>query len=929
MINKIKNTKRGWIFFVYTGLGTAVLLLISLIFLYLIINMTVRDIIYDRVLGIAQREKQLYAAEIDAWFMTAYGKVDTFANALSALSYPQDAREPGFRSLDQRDLDFIEIAERIVSENYYVSNAFIGFLDQSFINGSGLRPPPGAWTPESAAWFHAAIEAGEGVVIMTEPYWSTGPQTFTAGIATFLPDLHGVGAVVGISVTKDDILSKLAHDPALGEGYRVLVTNDGQFIYHSNPVISNNENIQYLRDIPGSAGNELLDYIRDGVAVATFYGPSLGSSYFVSAPLNTVGWTLFDIVPVSAVENPVEQSLNAIMFPLSALIIIIYLCALILFFSISRLREEKLAWERNLAEANSEAKSKFLARMSHEIRTPITTVLGVAEIQLQNPKLPAEMDRPFSKIQSSAKVLLNIVNDILDLSKIEAGKIELLNEEYAVASLITDIVSLHYTDSDDRGIGFYLHVDEKIPADLMGDFVRIEQIINNLLSNAFKYTEEGSVELSFSCGEVVDGVVDLIICVHDTGLGMSKKQRELLHESEYTRLHERNKRYIRGTGLGLPIVRNLLEIMDARMEMESSVGVGTSVVVTIPQRVCGSGIIGKESAARLQDMDETMVSSKHEFIADPMPYGKVLVVDDTESTLFVSVGFLKFYDLQIETCSDGYESLEKIKKGNMYDIIFMDEMMPGINGTETMRQMRNAGYTNPIIALTANALIGQKEMYIRNGFDGFISKPIIAKQLDIILKKFVRDTKPAKVIAAAAKRKTKRDMDQYSNEIAEKIKFDFARDHKNSFNKIVSALESDETETAHRMAHTIKSLAGLLKEPALAKAAESIEHSLQFAETPTAEQLSLLQSEMDRVIKNIDAPKIVLPQAMLFDRDAALALLEKLDPLIKSQDSDCHRFIDELRAIPETVVLCRQIERFDFRAAQKTLAVLKSVYDEV
>ncbi|MCL1878847.1 MAG: ATP-binding protein [Defluviitaleaceae bacterium] len=575
------------------------------------------------------------------------------------------------------------------------------------------------------------------------------------------------------------------------------------------------------------------------------------------------------------------------------------------------------------AEESNRAKSKFLARMSHEIRTPITAVMGISEIELQTAEnLSPRIQESFAKIHSSANLLLGIVNDILDLSKIEAGKMELAHDEYLVPNLIVDIAYLHLAFLNSRDIKFSLLVDQNLPTILLGDSLRVKQIINNLLSNAFKYTESGTVELSLQCRKTEDEFVDLIISIRDTGYGMTKEQLKILRNSEYTRFHEQENRFIGGTGLGIPIVTNLLNLMDAHMDIESEPGVGTQVVVSIPQKVANAKIIGKEAAARLQQFDEVILSSVQRFdvTPEPMPYGKVLVVDDVDANLYVSSGLLAFYELQVETCCSGSEALEKVKQGMVYDIIFLDEMMPGISGTETMHELRKMNYTHPIVALTANALIGQADEYVRAGFDNFISKPIQAGSLNMILKKYIRDKQSPEIIKAAlAARKTTnaKDMESYQAELLKDLRPRFARSHKETFEIFSQSLETLDIKTAHRIAHTLKSSANLIREHALSDAANSVETALRNGETPTVKQMAELESELKRTLESIGVQS-ELPVVPLNKKEAA-ELLEKLAPLLHNQNAAALDYLDDLRRVPEAAGLVRCIEDFDFRGANKVL----------
>jgi len=404
-----------------------------------------------------------------------------------------------------------------------------------------------------------------------------------------------------------------------------------------------------------------------------------------------------------------------------------------------------------IAEENSLAKSKFLARMSHEIRTPISAVLGISEIQLQKSGLPSNIEEAFSKIFSSSRILLGIINDLLDLSKIEAGKMDILHEEYAAASLINDIVQLNLVRLGSKKIRFAVDIDENTPKLLSGDELRIKQILNNLLSNAFKYTDSGSVEFSLQ-SRTVEGSDDvkLAFTIADTGRGMSREQVESLH-NEYTRFNEAENRYVEGTGLGMAIVYSLVQMMEGAIHIDSEIGRGTKIVVTITQKSVGAEILGRETVGNIQNLEagRHSVAKKPDFEPEPMPYGSVLVVDDVETNVYVAKGLLSFYGLNVETCSSGLEAVNKIAGGKTYDIVFMDQMMPNMNGTEATGEIRRLGYAGPVIALTANALIGQAEEFLRSGFDGFISKPIDTAHLNGILNRFIRDRQPAEVVEAA------------------------------------------------------------------------------------------------------------------------------------------------------------------------------------
>jgi len=423
------------------------------------------------------------------------------------------------------------------------------------------------------------------------------------------------------------------------------------------------------------------------------------------------------------------------------------------------------------AEAANIAKSAFLAKVSHEVRTPMNAILGITEIQLQDETLPAKTQEALGEIYNSGYLLLGIINDILDLSKIEAGKLELVPVNYDVPSLINDTVHLNVMRYDSKPIEFSLQVDENIPTTLFGDELRIKQILNNLLSNAFKYTGSGKVTLSVVCEDLREGTagVTLVFRVSDTGQGMNTEQISKLFD-EYTRFNMEANRTTIGTGLGMAITKYLVQMMNGVISVESNPGKGSVFTVKLPQgTVDGADILGKELAENLKQFRlgrAAQMKKAPQIIREYMPYGRVLVVDDVETNLYVAKGLLAPYGLSVETATSGFETVEKIKDGAVYDVIFMDHFMPEMDGIETTKKLRELGYTQPVVALTANALAGQAEIFQANGFDDFISKPIDIRQLNAALNRLIRDKYPVETIETARRLKETLDKNSADGNIA-------------------------------------------------------------------------------------------------------------------------------------------------------------------
>jgi CheY-like chemotaxis protein len=381
----------------------------------------------------------------------------------------------------------------------------------------------------------------------------------------------------------------------------------------------------------------------------------------------------------------------------------------------------------------------------------MNAVLGITEIQLQKDSMPNEIKDAFTRIYNSSKMLLKLINDILDLSKVEAGKMEIIPNVYDTASMIVDTVHLNIMYIGSKQIQFKLDVDENLPTHHVGDELRIKQVINNILSNAFKYTPQGEVTLSFSTTPThEDDTVIMEITVSDTGEGMTKEQVENL-QSDFLRFNLEYNRHIEGSGLGLGIAFQLAQMMNGSITVDSAPGEGTTFTIRLPQKLDGDGVLGTEAAANLKNLKNPHNYIKHllKLEREPMPYGRVLVVDDVDTNLYVAEGMFMPYKLVVETVDSGLDAIKKVKDGEVYDIIFMDHMMPIMDGIEATRIIRELGYDYPVIALTANAFRDMADMYKNNRFTDYASKPIDIDQMDKLLLKYIRDKQPPEVIARA------------------------------------------------------------------------------------------------------------------------------------------------------------------------------------
>jgi PAS domain S-box-containing protein len=488
------------------------------------------------------------------------------------------------------------------------------------------------------------------------------------------------------------------------------------------------------------------------------------------------------------------------------------------------------------AKAANRAKSAFLASMSHEIRTPMNAILGITEIQLQN-NLSTNTRNALNIVYNSGYSLLSIINDLLDLSKIEAGKLELINDRYETVNLINDTINLNTARIGSKSIEFKLHVNENLPLELIGDELRIKQILNNLLSNAFKYTDSGEVDLTISSeitgseGDENSPYVRLTIIVRDSGQGMDETQMRDLFDA-YTRFNMKANRYVEGTGLGMNIVQHLVSKMGGDIAVESEPDKGTEFTVHLVQGYVGPARLGSELAENLGGFRLAGMSKmkKAQFVREPMPYGRVLVVDDMETNLYVARGFLMPYGLTVDTALSGKEAIEKIGQGNEYDIVFMDHMMPVMDGIEAAKAIRAKGYTHPIVVLTANAVSGQAGMFMANGFDGFISKPIDIREMNASLNKFVRDRQPPEVVEAARAAYSGSTADEAAPQVDSELAKIFTSDAEKAIVVLQGyderkSYESDDLQMYIINVHAMKSALANIGETALSVLAQELEQA--------------------------------------------------------------------------------------------------------
>ena len=570
------------------------------------------------------------------------------------------------------------------------------------------------------------------------------------------------------------IFSELLNDYILWDtGHIFMLDEEGIVIGHFYRNIVE-ERTGYIDVVTSATPQATDDFFRNmltsdrGLGTYIYHGEIYHCAHAKVLSSQT-GWRIALSVPLS--ESPLVKVKTRLLFLAIVFLVASVLVAAICSGQISKPYYRIAEQNRRLEELNlvnsllktelevaldeaqkaNQAKTGFLARMSHEMRTPLNAIIGLSELMLNMTPQQALMQEEgnqtpdkLDKIHNSGMTLLGIVNDILDISKIESGKYELHPVEYSAPSLINDIIALNIVRIGEKPVKFILKIDRNIPLRIFGDDLRVKQIFNNLLSNAFKYTNSGTVEWNVTFERDKNNIW-LISDVTDTGIGIRQEDIPLLF-NDYSQMDSKANRRTEGTGLGLPITKRLAEMMDGMITVKSEYGKGSVFSVRLRQTFVADTPIGEEIACNLMSMRFT--ATKRERSAQQtrldLSYARVLIVDDMQVNLDVAKGMLLPYGIKTDCASSGSEAIQKIRAQNpIYDAVFMDHMMPVMDGIEAVRIIRNEIDTDyarniPIIALTANAITGNEKIFLDHGFQAFVSKPIDMTRLDSVLRQWVR-----------------------------------------------------------------------------------------------------------------------------------------------------------------------------------------------
>lgn len=640
-------------------------------------------------------------------------------------------------------------AERI-SEDF---TGIYGWVDGAYVDGLGWVPDED-YIPQKRIWYTMAMENKENGATLIPPYVDAQTGNIIISVSKVLEDGE---SVLALDITPYSIQTATEELNLNGNGYGFIVDDNGLIIAHAD---SSLRGASYLEKTYMLA--EQKELIQNVMTSEESYFSMMidGEECQVFRSEVRGGWNVVLVVKSQEMFARVRQNLKRnIALSMGIFVLVTYFCTSSYFNRRKAARyAEEVQKAKEEAEKANAAKSDFLANMSHEIRTPINAVMGMNAMILRESD-DANVREYAGKAHNASKTLLALINDILDLSKIEAGKMEIIEDVYFLSSLLNNVVNMMRVKAEEKKLDFIVDIDEEIPDELMGDETRVSQVIINILNNAVKYTREGSVKLKIeqlSCvpqseatalagaanermAEALEDGVLLKITVSDTGIGIREEDMCKLF-GNFERLDLKTNKNVEGTGLGLSITGKMIEMMNGRVEAESVYGEGSTFTIYLPQKVEGEAKIG-DFEAKFAEYVKSLNSYKETFRA---PNAHILVVDDNEMNLFVVEKLLKTTEVVVSCCDSGERCLELIRQRH-YDVILLDHMMPGLDGIETLKRMKEMKHhlckDTPVIALTANAIVGVREMYLADGFDDYLSKPIDSNELEAMLRKHLPEEK--------------------------------------------------------------------------------------------------------------------------------------------------------------------------------------------
>jgi CheY-like chemotaxis protein/nitrogen-specific signal transduction histidine kinase len=567
------------------------------------------------------------------------------------------------------------------------------------------------------------------------------------------------------------------------------------------------------------------------------------------------------------------------------------------------------------AKHANRAKSVFLANMSHGIRTPMNSVIGFSELALDY-EMPEKPKEYVGKILENSQWLLQIINDILDVSKIEAGKMTLESIPFDLHDVFTLCRTASDPKAQEKGLTLHFYTEPFIGKRLVGDPTRLRQVFINLISNAVKFTNVGAVKVSATVKETVDDQIVMHFEVKDSGIGMTTEQMRKVLEPFAQADYSTTRKY-GGTGLGLSIIKSIIDIMGGELVVESTPGIGSKFSFELTF-----------DTVDISDDEDTGAEIGGEEIEKPSFDGEVLVCEDNRMNQEVIRRHLERVGLRAVIADNGKagvdEVLRRIEKNEKpFDLIFMDINMPVMDGLEASARITEFNCGTPVVAMTANVMSNDKELYKNHGMNDCVGKPFTSQELWRCLLRYIKPVNAAAVAAAQPR-------PRYDEELLLDMQTIFVNDNQGKFEEFMNAVDAGDIKSAHRLAHTLKSNAGTIGKTALQAAAAKAEELWGGGENRlTPELIDTLKTELDAALKELEpllkknTPKADNAGAPDAGGIALAGLMEELTDFLRKGSPDCLKFTEALRTIPGTEKLIRQIEDFDFDEAFETLSAIR------
>ena len=784
---------------------------------------------------------------------------------------------------------------RIQNFTFYSIFGHFDVFDE-FYDGGGFVPPSD-FDPQERPWYIAAVEAG-GNVAISPVYVDADSNTPVVAYTRCLFDSDGtLLGVVSIDVPVSFLIQFLT-SKITESSYGFIVDDQSIVIAHPSEAFVG----AYL--VEGSSEIAALMYdIRDqdGITRRNFTSYTGARSILFSSE-TTFGWYVNFVVP----EFEYYRDLYYMMVFVSILGFLMASLLSLLLISIEAARSR--------SEQRNKQKSSFLATMSHEIRTPMNSIIGFSELALDD-DVSSKTKQYLVNISDNAKWLLNIINDILDTSKIESGNLVLEHIPYDLQDVISQCQSAILPKALEKGLMLYCYaepIDDKM---LVGDPVRLRQVFMNLLSNAVKFTDTGTVKLLASLSSLDDDYAIIQFEVKDSGIGMSPDQVAHVFEP-FMQADDTVTRKYGGTGLGLSITKNIIELMGGKLRVESELGAGSKFSFSLAFDLTDSEASRPPGVAVISDVERPVFS------------GEILVCEDNGLNQQVVCEHLARVGLKSVVAFNGKEGVdiatERHNNGKPFDLILMDIHMPIMDGLEAANRIAEIGVKTPVVALTANIMSNDLELYKANGMSDYLGKPFTSQELWRCLIKYLPVMSVSTVVA--------HDESSKKEEFLKKLQIYFLKSNRDVIEKITQALDEDDIKLAHRITHTLKSNAAQIGEWRLQEASSSVEQCLKENDVPGAKmQIDFLKLELHMVFDELTPLLIEEAESVrveITDDEKIRKILKVVEPLLIDNNPECMDFVDDIRAIPGAENIANYIEDFSFEQALVELGKFRKKSDE-